>query len=75
MLGQYVITTETSLPTLTTNPRYYGAIDPGVILLILVFIFIHSITPEATTPNEISFGVVAFFFTTTVYWKFLQWKK
>ncbi|MEE0965104.1 MAG: hypothetical protein U0L73_13020 [Ruminococcus bromii] len=30
MLGQYVITTETSLPTLTTNPRYYGAIDPMV---------------------------------------------
>ena len=30
MLGQYVTTTETSLPTLTTNPRYYGAIDPMV---------------------------------------------
>lgn len=30
MLGQYVITTETSLPTLTTNPRYYGAIGPMV---------------------------------------------
>ena len=35
MLGQYVITTETSLPTLTTNPRYYGAIDPMVMIQLL----------------------------------------